>query len=237
MQLPKGILFDLDDTIIAFDSIAEQVWESVCSRYAPRVGGCDSLKLHEAIRRAGQWYWSDDERHHWGRLHLAQARREIVRQAFGYLELDHPSLADEIADAFTAARFEAAHLFPGALETLRELKKRGVRLAMITNGATDVQWQKIKRFELEPYFEAILVEGDLGYGKPDPRVYRGALDALGLEPSEAWMVGDNLHWDVAGPQRLGIYSIWNDHRKQGLPKDSPVIPDRVIHAIAELIEG
>lgn len=236
MQLPKGILFDLDDTIIAFDAVAEPVWERVCRSYAPCIAGCDPSELYDAIRHARRWYWSDEERHEWGRLHLVQARREIVRHAFDHLALDRLDLADEMADTFTSVRFEAAHVFPGALDTLQELKRRGVRLAMITNGASDVQWEKIKRFELEPYFEAILVEGDLGFGKPDPRVYRCALDALGLEPSEAWMVGDNLHWDVAAPQRLGIYSIWNDHRKQGLPKDSPVVPDRVIHAISELIQ-
>ncbi|WP_293454912.1 HAD hydrolase-like protein [Phenylobacterium sp.] len=46
-----------------------------------------------------------------------------------------------------------------------------------------------------------------GFGKPEERAYRHALQALDADPSEVWMVGDNLEWEVAAPQRLGIYSI------------------------------
>lgn len=56
------------------------------------------------------------------------------------------------------------------------------------------------------------MEGELGFGKPDHRVYHLALDRLQLAPSEVWMVGDNLEWDVASPQELGIYSVWVDVR-------------------------
>jgi len=63
-----------------------------------------------------------------------------------------------------------------------------------------------------------------------------ALSDLGLGPSEVWTVGDNLEWEVAAPQRLGSYSIWNDYKAQGLPRDSNAVPDRVIYRISELIE-
>lgn len=49
------------------------------------------------------------------------------------------------------------------------------------------------------------------------------------------MVGDNLEWEVAAPQRLGIYSIWHDHLGEGVPAGSPIRPDRIVRSIAELI--
>jgi putative hydrolase of the HAD superfamily len=49
------------------------------------------------------------------------------------------------------------------------------------------------------------------------------------------MVGDNLEWEVAAPQRLGIFSIWMDGRRQGLPESTAVRPDRIINALPELM--
>ena len=83
-------------------------------------------------------------------------------------------------------------------------------------------------------FDLILIEGELGFGKPDPRIYARALDELGVSPSEAWMVGDNLEWDVAQPQRQGILGIWVDVRGTGLPPGQRVRPDRTIRRLSEL---
>jgi putative hydrolase of the HAD superfamily len=48
------------------------------------------------------------------------------------------------------------------------------------------------------------------------------------------MVGDNLEWDVAGPQRLGLSGVWIDRRGTGLPGDTTVRPDRIIGDLGEL---
>ena len=85
-----------------------------------------------------------------------------------------------------------------------------MRLALITNGAASAQRRKIELHQLAPYFEVVIVEGEFGLGKPDPRVYQHALAMLQLAPQQVWMVGDNLEWEVAAPQRLGIHGVWMD---------------------------
>jgi putative hydrolase of the HAD superfamily len=125
--------------------------------------------------------------------------------------------------------------FPGALDTLQRLCGQGIRLALITNGNADLQRRKINRFGLEPYFDYILVEGEFGVGKPDARVYQHVLEQLKVKPNQAWMIGDNLEWDVVAPQRLGIFGVWNDFARKGLPESSTVQPDRIIHTITELV--
>jgi len=62
-----------------------------------------------------------------------------------------------------------------------------------------------------------------------------ALQKLNLTAEEVWMVGDNLVWDVEAPKKIGIYAVWNDYRKKGLPKGSTILPDRIINDISELI--
>ena len=49
------------------------------------------------------------------------------------------------------------------------------------------------------------------------------------------MIGDNLEWEIAAPQRLGIYAIWMDVHGEGLPPGSTVKPDRIIRSLSELL--
>lgn len=234
-MLPKGILFDLDDTLIAFDAVANPAWQQLCDTYARRAALDHPMQLSNTIQAVRTWYWSDPVRHKWARHHLSEARRQIVQRAFETLGIEDLALAHDMADTYTVEREALIHLFPGAVATLHDLRDRQVALALIPNGAAQQQRQKVERFGLERFFTTILIEGELGYGKPEEAIYRRALEHLGLAPDEVWSVGDHLEWDVSAPQRLGIFGVWHNVRGQGLPPASPVIPDRTISRITELM--
>lgn len=234
-MLPKGILFDLDDTIIAFGAVSDPVWQHLCDIYAARAGKCSPAGLLQSVRETSSWYWSDAARHKHGRHNLEQTRREIVRMSFEGLGIKNSALAHEMADTYSVQRDAAIRCFPLARETLKYFNDQGVSLALVTNGSAEKQRQKIERFGLRRYFSAILIEGELGYGKPEEPVYLRAMEEVGLCAGDVWMVGDNLEWDVAAPQKLGIFSIWNDFQGQGLPPGSTIVPDRIVNSIAELM--
>jgi putative hydrolase of the HAD superfamily len=145
-------------------------------------------------------------------------------------------VAHALADRFSEYREEQMHLFPDAHAVIDALKRKGVLLALVTNGAADAQRAKIERFELAHRFDHIQIEGEHGFGKPEERAYLHAMQALGVEPHETWMVGDHLEWEVAAPQRLGIFAIWHDALGRGLPAGSPVKPDRIIRSLSELLD-
>jgi putative hydrolase of the HAD superfamily len=128
-------------------------------------------------------------------------------------------------------------LFPESRAFLDALRGRGVPLALVTNGDARQQRDKIERHDLARYFgDAIVIEGEFGCGKPQERVYREALRRLGTAADGAWMVGDNLEWDVAAPQRLGMSGVWIDREGAGLPAEASVSPDRIIRSLSELLE-
>ena len=206
-QRPRAILFDLDDTILAYDAAAESRWREVCQTFAPQIPGLVEDQLLDAIIQTRRWFWSDEARSRRGRLNLGIARREIVSAAFTRLGIDAPLVATEIADSYAATREKMVEPFPGAIETLRRLRHHGARLGLVTNGGAELQRAKIPRFGLGRLFDYILIEGEFGVGKPDERVYLRSLEQLQASPSEAWMVGDNLELDVAAPQRLGVWSV------------------------------
>lgn len=236
-HLPKTLLLDLDDTILELTNGRDVCWQKSCSQFVSRLDGITAEELFAAIKERSKWFWSDAERHREGRLHMQRTQREIVAAALRQLGIDIPNLAQEIADFYLTEREETLQLFPGALDTLQHLRERNIRLALITNGGADFQRRKIEKFALASFFDCIVVEGEFGVGKPDERVYRHALAQLKATPEETWMVGDNLEWDVAAPQRLGIAGIWHDFMQEGLPESSLVRPDRIIYTLAELMSS
>lgn len=224
----------MDDTILVYSAVADPIWRGLCVEYAQSLPFLSPERLFNVIQEVARWFWSDRERHKKGRLALQEARREIVRRAFERLGVNEPDRAKELADRFTEERDLAVYPFEKALETLELLSGQGVRLALVTNGEGIRQRNKITRFQLERFFDTVLIEGERGFGKPEEKVYRQALIELDLKAEEVWAVGDHLEWDVAGPKGLGIFGVWHDHEKRGLPPDTRIVPDRIVHRIHEL---
>ncbi len=234
MNLPPAIFFDLDDTILSFSAPSIPLWQELCDACCRETGLFQTDHLFQVIRQSAKWFWSDPDRHRSGRRDLCAARRQIVKRAFETLgSADNIAEAYRLADAYSTQKKERIDLFPGAVETLASLQQQGIRLALVTNGTSEDQNEKIERFALRNYFEDIFIEGELGFGKPDIRVFSTALERMKLSPQEVWMVGDNLEWDVAAPQHVGMYGVWHDWKKRGLPDSSDVTPDRIIHCISE----
>jgi putative hydrolase of the HAD superfamily len=234
MRLPPAVLLDLDDTILDDSSNIDQCWRAACAANAAELGDLRESIVIETIRNTSRWYWSDPDRHREGRLELAAARREVVLLALKELGMANANLAASIGDAYSHHREAGMEPLPDAIDTVRWLKTSGCRLGLLTNGAGPAQRKKIERFGLTDLFDTILVEGEVGFGKPDLRIYQLALSRLEMTPQGAWMVGDNLEWDVAAPQKLGLVGIWVDRSARGLPPETTVRPDRIIRVLADL---
>jgi len=233
-HLPRAVLLDLDDTILDDSGRVSSCWLDACRAHSAEMPAHDPVLVYDAIERVRAWYWAEPERHRIGRLDLAAARREVAHIALKEVGLDDAALAQRIGDTYHDLRDSGLQPFEDAIETVAWLRTSGCRLALLTNGSSHLQRKKIDRFGLADFFDLILIEGEVGFGKPDPRVYMRALDELAVAPHDAWMVGDNLEWDVAEPQRQGIYGIWIDVRGGGLPNGHAVRLDRIIRRLAEL---
>ena len=238
--LPPAMLIDMDDTIITLTDTSARCWGDLCLNFAERLPvRAAHEELLDTLNQIRQEFWSDPVRHRPYRLDLMGSRRVILTKflnEFGMADGDEAAaLADEMAHHFTEAQLGTITAFPGAIEAVRELRARGLKLALITNGEGREQRRKIERFDLAPLFDVVIVEGEFGKGKPEPEVYHHALATLGVAPQEAWMVGDNLEWEVAVPKQLGMYTVWVDFAAKGLPANAPAQPDRIIHNLAELV--
>jgi putative hydrolase of the HAD superfamily len=137
-------------------------------------------------------------------------------------------------------------LFPDVIDTLGELKRRGYRIAAVTNrGYGGPKFiEDVRELGLEPYFEMMAVSCDVGYLKPHPRIYEYAMEEMGVEPAECAMVGDNWRADVQGARDLGITAIWRrppadepvEPTTDEPEQEGPVTMDYAISEIAELLD-
>lgn len=143
-------------------------------------------------------------------MDVVGTRQGMVGRPLATLDIVDEETAHAMADTFPREREEAIEPFLGAIETVRVLRDRGVKLGLITNVGAVFRRPKVVRFGLEPLFDNIVIEGEFGVGKPNPAVYRHVLDELGVEASDAWMVGDTLEWEIGIPQDLGLKRIWVD---------------------------
>ncbi|MFI5278430.1 MAG: HAD family hydrolase, partial [Ktedonobacterales bacterium] len=180
----------------------------------------------------------------WGRFIGEDARlRPIARWAIDYqLEMWERALADcglrdDILAATLAERLRmerrARHdwLFPEVMATLDRLRPQ-YTLALITNGAPDIQRDKLAHSGMEPYFPVVAVSGEVGVAKPDPAIFAQTLAALEVAPGEAVMVGDSPAADILGANRAGVRAIWI--RREGQPLTAGARADATIASLEEL---
>ena len=241
---PKAILFDLDDTLISPHHHRTVFWQdAIKDIWREKEGSSDPepkdiFDLVNKIDRSATEFWSIPDRHKSGRLDIRTARFTIIDNAIGSDERYDRNTRWLIADRCGALMFEKTTLFPDAISTLKQLKMEGIKLALVTNGASEAQRAKINKFDLEQYFLHVQIEGEAGVGKPELKAYEIAMEKLNVLATETWMVGDNIDWEVIAPQKLGIFSIWRDPRGYGiLPEGTLAKPDRIITKLSELKSG
>jgi putative hydrolase of the HAD superfamily len=225
------VLLDLDDTLLDYSGGVDDCWHAACATGAPDIAQAALVAALAVERRA---FWKDPEHNRRERVQMLRAWTQIASLALERCGGD-PRLGVTIAEAFAARRHAVMALFPEARQFLTILRGRGVPLGLVTNGDAREQRAKIERHDLARFFDAIVIEGEFGAGKPDAIVYQTALARLGVTPGpEVWMAGDHLEFDVAGPQQLGLRGAWLDRSGVGIPAGSTIRPDCVVRNLDEL---
>ena len=128
----------------------------------------------------------------------------------------------------------------GVHETLAGLRERGLHLGIVSNIDDDQFEPLFAELGLAPYFDATTTSEAARSCKPDPGIYRVALErAAGVDPAEVLFVGDSLEHDVAGARPLGMTTAWITSPRQRAAREADLAPelrpDHVIHAIPELL--
>jgi putative hydrolase of the HAD superfamily len=256
-----ALIFDLDETLVEDqratreslaaavgglrdrrdadpEALARAVWDAAQRRWlaSPFAAYTDNIGMSSW---EGLWarYDGDDPNVRGMREWAPAYRRGAWRDALAAHSFPaDDELADTLQAAFERDRRARHILFADALPALERLKLR-YRLALLTNGESDLQREKVAGARLGDYFDVVVASGDIAAGKPKPRIYAHTLGLLGVAAGEAAMIGDSLRNDVWGPQRVGIRGIWLQRDGRGpAARDADVRPDALIATLDE-VEG
>lgn len=144
MNIPKAILFDLDDTIFAYSEASILAWKKCCDEFViNNEVDFNSIELLEAVTKTREWYWSDPVRNKNGRADMKNARREVLRHALEALNFKNEPKIIETADSFSKMQESLWRLFDGLPDAFDILQKNRISLAVITNGKADIQISKL----------------------------------------------------------------------------------------------
>lgn len=235
---PQGIIFDMDGVLLIETQHPEQSWQEVCQQFAPTLH-IPSDALIQALRQSRHEYKLaieyNAEMQRRDRLEPFETRQEMVERALQVFGRGTRIQAEAMVHAYEAIRNKSRQLAPHALEVLQELRKRELPLALISNGNATYQRRKITQHCLASFFEIILIEEEFGVAKPDQRIFLHALDQLHRSAHETWMIGDNLAFDIAGSQQVGIFAVWCNFAHKVLPNENTVQPDWIIHDLLDIL--
>lgn len=233
----KVLIFDLDNTLINYGGVTNRAWQLTCQNcleeYEIKIS---ALKMADEIVRVNNSIWEDEKKRPRGNFSFYQLRRSIVSEALKHLEIYHQEIVEWLVSNYSYYKHEAVYVFEDVFDTLTELKKRGYRIALLTNGDRDFQREKLKRFDMEKLFDGIFIEGEQGVGKPEKQAYENVLNRFQVQPGEACMIGDHYLWEVVAPIRYGLKAIWVNRGDLGIKGNEAVKADFVIQNISELLE-
>jgi len=198
----RAVIFDLDDTLLD-TSYAMREALTHLEGQLPAFQHCQPGELFAAHQRV---LLSLDPEVFAGRLSGVQARAKrfgLLLCEYGDTQTSGEETAQLYRQAYRAAFREVA----GAALVMERLRARGLRIGVLTNYLREVQLESLEAIALSAHVDALVTVSDAP-PKPDARAYAAVLDALGVRPDEAIMVGDSWENDVLGAQRAGLRAVW-----------------------------
>lgn len=213
-----AVLFDLDETLLdrtgsVTDFLADQHW-----RFAGRLNGVDFDRFRDRF--------------------LALDARGSVPKSVVYPALlaefgGAPEAAGALLEDYLENSCRHARPLPGMDEVLAALRGRGLKLGIVSNGETALQWRNIDALGLRDRMDTVLISQAEGLRKPDKAIFRLAAERLGLTPGQCLFVGDNPVADVLGARNAGMQAVWVDN---GMAWPDGEARGQAIRRLADLLE-
>ncbi|MCS7144051.1 MAG: HAD family hydrolase [Archaeoglobaceae archaeon] len=184
----KAVIFDLDDTLVDFIPAKLKACEEVVK--IAKCGSADEL-LNYFLR--GKHGFESHE-------NIADFLRDH--------EVFSPELFLKCCEIYERTKLERIRVYPGIEEVLRRLKERGMKLAVVTDAENGKAIARLRKTDLEKYFDVIVSADMCGKRKPEPDSILLALEKLGVKAEETVLVGDSIRRDITAGKRVGMMTIF-----------------------------
>ena len=225
----KFILFDLDHTLLDFDTA-----EDVALTQLLKEEGVEDIQAYKD-------YYVPMNKLLWKDLELKKiTKKELVNTRFAKL---FAHFGIEKDGAYLAERYQfflskQGQTFPGVEDLLKKLISQGYELYAATNGITYIQTGRLEQSGIASYFKEIFISEQLHTQKPDAEFYEKIGACIpNFDKNYALMIGDSLSADIQGGQNAGIDTVWyNPHHLENKTQANPTYEVDSYQALLDCLE-
>jgi HAD superfamily hydrolase (TIGR02253 family) len=191
----RAIVFDLDNTLMDFMKMKDL---GVQGAVSAMLDAGLPMPAEEAHRKIYEIYKLEG-------IEYQRVFDEFLHTELGHIE---PKLLAAAIVGYRRTRESALVVYPHTHQTLIELSKRGLRLAVVSDAPRLQAWLRLTYLQLQHLFDAVVAWEDTGHRKPAPEPFQRALELLEVPAGEAIMVGDWAERDVVGAKRIGMLTAF-----------------------------
>lgn len=207
----KGVLFDLDNTLIDFMAMKKKCTEAAVDAMISAGLGMSHKRAYGLLMKLYKEYGIEDQ----------TIYQKFLRK---HAKMDFKILSAGIV-AYRKMRATRLVPYSGVRKTLSLLKRRGLKLGVVSDAPRLQVWLRLTEMKLVPYFEVVLGFEDTGRLKPSPAPFRKALKKMKLPASQVMFVGDNPKRDIVGAKKVGMVTVLAKYGRSGRSGGDYVLSD------------
>ncbi|QCC84460.1 HAD family hydrolase [Desulfovibrio desulfuricans] len=233
ITLPKAVCFDLDNTLYSYQPCNKAGMAAVYLKLYKNFSleeSKSSILFSEARKQIKQKLGDTAASH--SRLLYFQRMLELMGLNA------QVSLVLDLEQTFWRAYLQQAELFAGVKDFIYALRARNIAIAIVSDMTAQIQLRKLMHLDIDGLIDQIITSEETGHDKPHPSMFTLALEKLGTEPAETWMIGDDFERDVQGAIACGMVGVFKgEHAAPAAPKypDFRVLPS--FEYGVKLVEG
>ncbi len=227
-RILRALFFDVDDTLFATTSFAQQAREKAVDAMRARGLRASRAETLAALADVVAEFGSNDDRH------FDRVLMRLPRVATEGCNRDLLVMAAVIA--YHDTKWQELRIRPEAEDLLRDLARTELRLGVISAGLTRKQMEKILRLGLDGFVDhrLIFITDQVGIAKRNPLIFRRAVETAGVDAAEAMHVGDHAAHDVEPAAAAGLRTVWHHGTGKHAATPPKVPPDHEIRDFLEM---
>ncbi len=229
----KAVLLDLDDTLIT----SSQVYRKALRYCSDFLANLYNLDKDEFFNISVQKHLLIQD--NFPTVHTRHSRILVFRFALEEANVKYDlAILPEVEDMYWNYFLDTVQVFPEVFDTLSELKKMGLYLAVISDGSLALRIRKLEKTHILPFLDQVVASEEVIFEKPFSAIFTLALSRLQVEPEQAIMLGNDYKSDIRGAQMVGIKAgLFNPPKLGAVVGDpSDTTPDFEISRFSELLE-
>jgi len=222
------VFLDLDDTLIdtiqnTVDTVEEIYKDHNLSKY---FDSFDDFYTN-SFRPSNLFLWKEYEQQRISKEYLL--RNRFIKAFQTVSDIDE-RYALEINNDYLKRVVRKPTLIPGCIEILEYLKSK-YNIYILSNGFTEMQYEKIENAGLTEYFDDVILSDKIGINKPQKGIFDYAINRSGTLREKVIMIGDNYSTDITGAYKAGIDQVWYNPKQL---ESEELNPTYIINRLTEI---